>query len=125
MPSTLEIEGTELTPHVILDSEQGIFEISGRSLPEDSLSFYFPIQEWLEDYIRNPNDFTEFKFKFEYFNSSSNKQILKIIKKLLAIIENGKKSQISWYYIKDDEITRDRGIEIKAISNIPFVLKEY
>ena len=115
MPSTLEIKETE----------RGIFEISGRSLPEDSLSFYFPIQEWLDDYIRNPNDFTEFKFKLEYFNSSSTKQILKIIKKLMLIIENGKESQVSWYYIESDEITRDRGIEIKAITDIPFELKKY
>ena len=32
----LNLEGAEDTPKIILDKKNGIFEISGRSLPEDS-----------------------------------------------------------------------------------------
>ena len=44
----LNLEGTEDTPKIILDKKNGIFEISGRSLPEDSAEFYRPVLEWIE-----------------------------------------------------------------------------
>jgi len=125
MPSKLIIEETELTPRIHLDNEAGVFEISGRSLPEDSLSFYFPVQEWMDDYRNNPNNETEFKMKLDYFNSASAKQLLKIIKKLIQIVESGKDCRVTWYYTKDDDIMKDRGLEIKSISDITFELKEY
>ncbi len=36
----LVIEPTSKTPKVILNADLGIFEISGRSIPEDSIGFY-------------------------------------------------------------------------------------
>ena len=59
----LNLEGTEDTPKIMLDKGNGIFEISGRSLPEDTAEFYQPILEWLEVYAQNHNDKTEFVFK--------------------------------------------------------------
>ena len=51
----LNLEGTEDTPKIILDKKNGIFEISGRSLPEDSAEFYRPVLEWIEKYSSDPN----------------------------------------------------------------------
>ena len=44
---TIKIQGTEDTPKIILDAENEIMEISGRSLPEDVSSFYEPVLNWL------------------------------------------------------------------------------
>ncbi len=46
----LDIKATNDTPRVILDPENDIFEISGRSLPEDVVTFYQPVLDWLDDY---------------------------------------------------------------------------
>ena len=51
----IKIKGTDDTPTVILDKENGIFEISGRSLPEDVTTFYEPILSWLDDYQEEAN----------------------------------------------------------------------
>jgi len=72
----LNLEGTEDTPKILLDKSNGIFEISERSLPEDSAEFYQPIIQWLDDYAADPNPSTEFVFKLEYFNTASSKLIL-------------------------------------------------
>ena len=72
----LNLEGTEDTPKIILDKKNGIFEISGRSLPEDSAEFYRPVLEWIGGYAKEPNGSTEFVFKLEYFNTASSKLIL-------------------------------------------------
>ena len=46
---TIKILGTDDTPNVILDANNEIFEISGRSLPEDVSAFYEPILSWLDE----------------------------------------------------------------------------
>ena len=75
----LIIEPTDESPEVILDKENGRFEFGGKSLPEDVKEFYSPILIWLENYVKDPNDETHVKFKFDYFNSASAKQILDIL----------------------------------------------
>ena len=39
----ISIEGTPKTPTVKFDAEQGIIEIKGRSIPENSIEFYKPL----------------------------------------------------------------------------------
>ena len=51
----LSIKSTEDTPKIILDPLKELFEISGRSLPEDVNQFYKPVIDWFKDYLDNPN----------------------------------------------------------------------
>ena len=51
----LHFEGSDDTPAITLDKRNGIFEISGRSLPEDSAVFYEPVLKWIELYKKEPN----------------------------------------------------------------------
>jgi hypothetical protein len=44
------IEGTSKTPTVKFDSNEGVFEIKGRSIPENSVEFYKPLVDWLDAY---------------------------------------------------------------------------
>ena len=86
---TIKIMGTDDTPTVILDAENDIFEISGRSLPEDVTAFYDPILNWLDEYAANPNPKTIFTFKLVYFNTASSKLLLDILMKFEEMRENG------------------------------------
>ena len=70
----IKIKGTDDTPNVILDKENGLFEISGRSLPEDVTTFYEPILNWLDDYQEEANAKTVFSFKLVYFNAGKIKE---------------------------------------------------
>jgi hypothetical protein len=116
----ITIKGTDDTPKVILDKEKGIFEISGRSLPEDVNMFYEPILEWIDRYAENANPKTEFNFKLEYFNTASSKVILDILLKFEEIQENGSKVLIKWHYHDDEEDMLEAGEEYADIVEIPF-----
>ena len=83
----IKIKGTEDTPSVLLDKAQNLFEISGRSLPEDVSMFYEPILSWIDEYAAAPNAETVFNFKLEYFNTASSKVILDILLKFEDIYE--------------------------------------
>jgi hypothetical protein len=121
----LDIKATNDTPRVLLDPENNLFEISGRSLPEDVVSFYQPILDWLDDYLLNPLPKTEFVFKYIYFNTATSKLVQDILIKLEHLQEAGFEVQVIWYYEQDDEDMLDLGMEFKENVNIPFEIIEY
>jgi len=115
----LNLEGTADTPKIMLDKGNQIFEISGRSLPEDSAEFYKPVLEWIATYAKQPNASTDFVFKLEYFNTSSSKLILDI----LSALEDIKGMKIEWCYLEDDEDMEEAGKEFSELVEIPFEYK--
>lgn len=121
----LDIRATNDTPKVLLDPENDIFEISGRSLPEDVVSFYQPVLDWLEEYKESPNDFTEFVFKYIYFNTATSKLVQDILIKLEELHEGGGKVQVIWFYEEDDEDMLDLGEEFSENVDIPFDIISY
>lgn len=122
---TIKIMGTDDTPTVILDAENDIFEISGRSLPEDVTAFYDPILNWLDEYAANPNPKTIFTFKLVYFNTVSSKLLLDILMKFEEMWENGLDVLIKWYYPEDDEDMQEAGEEYADIVDVPFEQVSY
>jgi hypothetical protein len=116
----LDIRATNDTPKVLLDSENQIFEISGRSLPEDVVSFYRPVIDWLDEYMDAPNKETEFVFKYVYFNTATSKLIQDILAKLEEVKEHGSDVRILWFYEQEDEDMLDLGEEFKENVDIPF-----
>ena len=119
--NTLSLEGTEDTPKIVLDKDNGIFEISGRSLPEDSAEFFQPVLDWLDSYSQSASSETVFNFKLEYFNTASSKLILDILSKLEEI--DG--TIIHWYFHEDDEDMEEAGEEFSELVEIPFEFKTY
>ena len=76
------IEGTPKTPTVKFDSSEGVFEIKGRSIPENPAAFFEPILSWLTEYFeQNPKN-AKIEFKLDYINSGSSKSIMGILKLL-------------------------------------------
>ena len=118
--ATIKLQGTDDTPSIILDKEAGIFEFSGRSLPEDVNAFYEPILDWLSSYSESPNEQTIVTFKLVYFNTASSKLILDILLKFEEISEKGSDVLIKWYYPEDDEDMQEAGQEYSEIVEIPF-----
>ena len=119
------INSTEDTPGVRLDVAANIFELSGRSLPEDVVKFYKPILDWLDEYAQSPNAHTVFDFKLSYFNTASSKIILDILMKLEGMNDDGKDITIKWHFPSDDEDMEEAGKEYSEIVSIPIEFVEY
>lgn len=119
----LIIEPTSATPKIILDKNSGKFEIDGKSFPEESRSFFQPVFNWLEEYVKTPNNETLFVFKMEYFNSSSSLIILEILNLLETIFKQGKKVEVQWTHLEIDEDMYDAGEEYSELVKVPFSFK--
>jgi hypothetical protein len=118
--NTLYLEATQDTPKVLLNKRDGIFEISGKSLPEDSEGFYDSVIKWVKDYAKEPNESTVFAFKLKYFNSASSKYIYDMLDTLKGI----KGAQVEWSYHKNDEDILDAGKEFEEELEFPFSYKQ-
>lgn len=119
--TNINLEGTEDTPKIILDGTNNIFEISGRSLPEDCAQFYKPILDWLDAFT--PSSGMNFVFKLDYFNTASSKLILDILNRLEKIKNKGKDVKVLWYYAEDDEDMQEAGEEFSELVEVPFTLE--
>jgi hypothetical protein len=121
----LRIEATIKSPEVLLDPANEVFEIKGKSIPDDAEFFFKDILAWIEDYVTNPNPSTVFKIDLEYFNISSSKRILFMFYKLNEIKEQGKDIKIIWYYNEDDEDMFEVGQDYAFMVKIPFDFVSY
>lgn len=120
----LSIEGTAKTPSVGFNGQEGVLEIKGRSIPENSIEFYKPLVDWLEEYSGASLDLTQVNVQLEYFNTSSSKCILDVFKKLEAIHKGKSEVIINWYYEEDDEDMLEAGEDYESIIRVPFKMIE-
>lgn len=117
------IQATQDTPQVTLDAQNGIFEIKGNSYPENSAQFYTPIIEWLQQLLASGyNNKIVFDFNFDYFNTSSAKFILEILRILEEFQENNIDTCVRWHYYEDDIDILESGEDYQSIVSIPFEL---
>lgn len=113
------------TPEIILNNKTGQFLIEGRSFPEDANEFYQPVIHWLEVYILQAAEVTTLEIYLEFFNTSSSKYILEILKRLSKIKTLGKKMvNVRWFYDKGDEDMFETGQDYKEICEINFEVIE-
>lgn len=117
----IRIEGTPKTPTVHFNAASGSLDIKGRSIPENSIEFYKPLMDWIEEYAKSAQPKTSVNIQLEYFNTSSSKCILDLFKKLEAV---NNEIVINWYYEEDDEDMLEAGEDYDAIINIPFRMIE-
>ena len=119
--NNLFIPRTSKTPDIFFDAEQGILEIKGRSIPENSVAFYAPVMQWLDEYESRPSD-TQLVIRLEYFNTSSSKCLIDIFRKLEKLHQPGAQVRVDWYYEEDDEDMKESGEDFRDLVNMPVML---
>ncbi len=122
MSNRIKINRSDSYPDIIMDKENGIFEIKGISLPENGKDFYQPVLDFLAEYAEAPNDVTHFLFNLRYFNISSSKMLLFILYKLQEIQTPERKVLVTWCY--DDEDILEAGKDFEQMVKVPFQFKE-
>jgi hypothetical protein len=112
------IDRTADCPYVNF-SEEGLLEIEGRSITEDVFSFWQPLIDWVANYIKAPAKKTTLNVYLEYSNSSTNKYLNELLRKLEVIHKKGKSVEIIWRYEEDDESIFTLGQDLEALTTIP------
>jgi hypothetical protein len=117
------IIATSNTPFVSLDPS-GKLKIRGRSIHENPSDFFKPLIAWVEKFIAGTQGTIIFDIELEYFNSSSSRYILELLRLLM---ENKKDTEliINWYFEEGDDDLLERGQYYESILNTRFNFIEF
>ena len=112
------VNKTSKSPFISL--EKGLFQFSGRSIPEDAKRIFKPVTDWLKTYQPDNDYTTVVNFSFDYLDTSSSKCVFDILKVLDVLYEKGHEIVINWYYEEGDDDMLDLGIHLKSFVKAPF-----
>jgi len=118
----LIIDKTIKTPQVILDPVNGVYEISGRSLPENVVKTFEPVLQWIDQNIGKIQGPIVINFKLDYLNSASAKMVSLLLTKLEEFYKSGSSIEIKWYYNYDDDDILSEGEIYAKLKKIPIHL---
>lgn len=118
----IKIEPTKVTPGVLF--LEGHLEIKGRSIPENASDFYRPLEEWVAEYIKQPEVRTRVVISFDFINTASTKWVYGIIKRLALYPNVHDLVSIEWYYEKGDDELYELGQIIHSFIDCPFIYYE-
>ena len=115
------INATDLGPAISLETT-GIVSISGKSRMEDASLYYQETHEWVKNYINEGNTALTVRINLTYFNSSSAKQLLKL---LMLLDESNIQGKVIWFYPTVNDILLERGQELEIMLDLPFEYHGY
>lgn len=121
----LHIRATEDTPEIVFDSNTNTIAFSGKSYPDNVISFYEPVLNWLTKYAGNPKLLTSLIVKLDYFNTASAKILFDILSIFDAIQAKGHQVYIAWHYKLDDEDMKEAGEGYQKIIETEIELISY
>ncbi len=118
----LIIKATDITPEIYFNIADRTFNISGESRPENVKDFFEPIHIWIDNYFNNleGKENQIFTIKLAYFNSSSAKFLLSLLKNLGKFYQSGIKIEVNWCYEKDDDDMKEAGEQMSEMAKLPF-----
>jgi hypothetical protein len=124
------ISPTSTTPEVHLSPKDNIFIIRGISSPEDVRAMYYPVIEWVKNYV---NELIEakncvytlhsplrLKTELMYFNSSSAKFLYDIFLEMKRLIPAGIPYVVEWIYDEEDIDLKEAGADIALLVEMEF-----
>jgi hypothetical protein len=119
----MEMAATDKTPSVLFDPAAGLLEITGCSIHENADRFFRPLLEEAERYAGHPAPQTTARLALTYFNSSSAKYVLDLLRILDEVHTSGAgKVRLEWIYEADDLDMEEAGADYKALLAMPVKL---
>ncbi len=120
-----EIKGTTKTPTIILDAVSGDLLFEGRSNPENANELYEPVIHWLERYVEQPAEQTHLRMNLEFFNTSSSKYILEVLRKIRYLADKNHPFNVTWMYEDDDLEMLDTAEAFEMMTGLKFEKVSY
>lgn len=118
MEDVFQITEAEETPGILFNKITGQLSITGKSLPEDAVSFYLPVINWLNNYVKSTVNETQIVFNLVYFNTSSSKQLFKIFT-LLKELSQTVPVKIIWRFDAGDKDMLASGERFSKLAQMP------
>jgi hypothetical protein len=117
------IDATDRSPRVVLDRQESVLLLEGRSYPEEGMDFFDPIIMRFRSIQESENPIRTIHIRLEYYNSSTTKAIADLLTGLERSAKQGHEAKVIWEYEQDDDgIQEDIDMFIETY-HLPFDVK--
>lgn len=113
------LDATKATPSINFNSSRGILTINGRSIPEDSVSFFEPLQNNIRQYLSNSLPNNIINIRLDYLNSSSTACILSVLREFEKLNKTVT-TIVNWHYESEDEDILNIGLNFSELIDLKF-----
>lgn len=111
------MEGSRIRPAARFSKTEGTLSLKGRSLLESAEEVFDKMNQWYEEYTKDPQKETTLNIELEYFNSSTAKALIRFLM-ISKKLGDSSKLTINFYY--DDENVLEYGRDFSEVLDIPF-----
>ncbi len=122
MPVLL-LPATRTTPLVWFDASTGTGKIAGSSLPVNASELYARMTEWLDAELPTLNVPMMWRFRLEYFNTSSMRELYQLMKRIKAHMDLGHPHAIEWVVEEGDDLMQEAGENFMELLDLPLTFR--
>ena len=97
------IEATQRTPLVLLDRQESVLKLEGRSYPEEGMDFYEPIIVRFKSLQGSEDPIRMIHIRLEYYNSSTAKALSDLFQALGIAKNAGHAVKVIWEFEEEDD----------------------
>ncbi len=119
----ITIEPTKKSLEV--ECSPGYFKLSGNSILSDPRKFFKPIVEWVESYLKEPEEVTTVDLKLEYVDTASVQSVFDLMRMFKALQDQKKELVVNFYFEFDDPELLELGEIMEGRLGIKFNFIEY
>lgn len=103
----------------------GQLTIYGRCIPVEKSDISHVINQYINNYARNPQPLTEISIDLDYINCQTQRQLLASLQRLSNLQqETGTKVKITWYYDSYDDSMLELGDIFRSMVDVEFEFVE-
>ena len=114
----INIEATKRTPKIEFNSN-GNLSISGTSISENAVAFYYPLISWIKEFIQTQPTKVVLNINLDYINTSSNTCLLRMLSEIKSGVSLPEYLTIVWNFDKEDEDAQEHGEIIEKLIKHP------
>jgi hypothetical protein len=120
--NNLSITGTQSTPDIQADWQDGVIVMKGDSYPENTFELFGPLISWVDRFLSTGTEPLRFDLHLIYLNTSSIKAMMDIFDMLEDAHGKGRAVSVSWYYDSRNERVGELAEEFKEDCTFPFTI---
>ena len=115
----LFVSSTQQSLEINLQADGNLI-LSGISTPDNVITFFNPVNDWIVKYLDESCDYFQLEFFIDYLNTSSTRILIDILRVIKTYQTDTFTPIIKWNYETDDEDILELGEELALISKLEF-----
>lgn len=117
------IPGSQSSPAISSNWEQGVLRLEGDSYPENAHELFQQLFDWIRQYLAEADRPLRLDLHLLYLNTSSIKALMDILDMLEEAFRRGQQVSVIWHYDRRNERVFELAEEFREDCTFPFEIR--